>query len=173
MGLVRFFVAWAAHTEERSFSIMRDYELTYIIKPDLDPAALASVIERVSGFVTVEGGGTISKTTPWGMRQLAYPIRRYREGQYVFSLIQIEPTAMARIEQRLRMNEDVLRFLLVRAEDAAGEPVAEDDVMGGAEVVETPEAELAVESAAAPEATAEAPAVSVAPVDAPADAASA
>jgi small subunit ribosomal protein S6 len=136
---------------------MRDYELTYIIKPDLDPAALAGVIERVSGFVTVEGGGTIVKTNPWGLRQLAYPIRRYREGQYVFSLIQIEPTAMARIEQRLRMTEDVLRFLLVRAdEDAAGEPAAED-VMGGADVVaEAPvaeaeaEAEPVIEAPAAP-----------------------
>lgn len=152
---------------------MRDYELTYIIKPDLDPAALAGVIERVSGFVTVEGGGTISKTTPWGMRQLAYPIHRYREGQYVFSLIQIEPTAMARIEQRLRMNEDVLRFLLVRADDVAGEPAAEDDVMGGAELAETPAAETAVEPAAAPETAAEAPAApaeAVTPVDAPASA---
>jgi small subunit ribosomal protein S6 len=136
---------------------MRDYELTYIIKPDLDPAALAGVIERVNGFVTVEGGGTIVKTNPWGLRQLAYPIRRYREGQYVFSLIQIEPTAMARIEQRLRMTEDVLRFLLVRAdEDAAGEPAAED-VMGGADVVaEAPvaeaeaEAEPVIEAPAAP-----------------------
>jgi small subunit ribosomal protein S6 len=142
---------------------MRDYELTYIIKPDLDPAALAGVIERVSGFVTVEGGGAITKTTPWGLRQLAYPIRRYREGQYVFSLIQIEPAAMARIEQRLRMNEDVLRFLMVRAdEDAAGEPATED-VMGGAEVVAEAPAEAA---AAEPAAEAPAPAEAAAPASA-------
>lgn len=122
---------------------MRDYELTYIIKPDLDPAASAGVIERVNGFVTNDGGGTVSKTNPWGMRQLAYPIGRYREGQYVFSLVQIEPVSVARIEHRLRLTEDVLRFLLVRAEDeTAGEPVTED-VMGGAEVTETPVAEAA------------------------------
>ena len=140
---------------------MRDYELTYIIKPDLDPAALAGVIERVNGFVTTEGGGTISKTNQWGMRQLAYPIRRYREGQYVFSLIQIEPTALARIEQRMRMNEDVLRFLLIRADEDANEPVTED-VMGGADVVaEAPAAEVATEPAAelaSEAATTEAPA---------------
>jgi small subunit ribosomal protein S6 len=141
---------------------MRDYELTYIIKPDLDPAALAGVIERVNGFVTGEGGGVISKTNQWGMRHLAYPIRKYREGHYVFSLIQIEPPAMARIEQRLRMTEDVLRFLLVRVEEVAGEPAAEDDVMGGAEVVEAPVAEAPVVEAAVDAATeteAEAPAV--------------
>jgi small subunit ribosomal protein S6 len=161
MGLVRFFVAWAVYTVERSYDSMRDYELTYIIKPDLDPAALTGVIERVSGFVTAEGGGTISKTNQWGLRQLAYPIRRYREGQYVFSLIQIEPAALARIEQRLRLTEDVLRFLLVRAdEDAAGEPEAEvEDVMGGADVVaEAPTEEAATEPVAEAPATPEAPA---------------
>lgn len=137
---------------------MRDYELTYIIKPDLDPAALADVIERVNGFVTADGGA-ISKTNQWGLRQLAYPIRRYREGQYVFSLIQIEPASVARIEQRLRLTEDVLRFLLVRAEEEAGEPVTED-VMGGAEVTEAPVAEAAepVAESAAETSSEEAPA---------------
>ena len=146
---------------------MRDYELTYIIKPDLDPAALAGVIERVNGFVTAEGGGTISKTNQWGMRQLAYPIRRYREGQYVFSLIQIEPAALARIEQRMRMYEDVLRFLLVRADEDANEPVTED-VMGGADVAaEAPATEAATETATEPaaEAATEAPAAPAAPAN--------
>lgn len=132
---------------------MRDYELTYIIKPDLDPTTSAGVIERVSGFVTADGG-SITKTNPWGMRQLAYPIGRYREGQYVFSLVQIEPASVARIEQRLRLTEDVLRFLLVRAEEAANEPATED-VMGGAETSEAP--------AVAEEAATEAPVDATAP----------
>lgn len=135
---------------------MRDYELTYIIKPDLDPAAFAAVIERVNGFVTADGG-TITKTNQWGMRQLSYPIRRYREGNYVFTQVQIEPASLARIEQRLRLTEDVLRFLMVRAEEGANEPVTED-VMGGAEVTEAPIAEAAAEPAAEAPADATAPA---------------
>ncbi len=139
---------------------MRDYELIYIIKPDLDPAASAGVIERVNGFVTADGGGSVVKTNQWGMRQLAYPIGRYREGQYVFSLVQIEPASAVRIEQRLRLTEDVLRYLLVRAEEAANEPATED-VMGGAEMAETPTAEAAAEAATEP--AAEAPADTPAP----------
>lgn len=135
---------------------MRDYELTYIIKPDIDPAASAGVIERVSGFVTADGG-KITKTEPWGMRHLAYPIGRYREGQYVFSLVQIEPASLARIEQRLRLNEDVLRFLLVRTEEAPNEPATED-VLGGAETTEAPVAEAAAPVEAAAPADAAAPA---------------
>jgi small subunit ribosomal protein S6 len=150
---------------------MRDYELTYIIKPDLDPTTSAGVIERVSGFVTADGG-SITKTSPWGMRQLAYPIGRYREGQYVLSLVQIEPTSVARIEQRLRLTEDVLRFLLVRTEEeAAGEPASED-VLGGAETTEAPTAEAAeAAEAAAPVEAAPVEPAAAAPVETTAPAA--
>jgi small subunit ribosomal protein S6 len=115
---------------------MRDYELTYIVKPDLDPAAFAGLIERVNGFITTEGG-IIVKTNQWGLRHLAYPIRRYREGQYVFQIVQLESPSVARIEQRLRLLEDILRYLLVRAD----EDTTANDVMGGAETDETTTAE--------------------------------
>ena len=109
---------------------MRDYELTYIIKPDLEASALSALVERINGFVTADGG-SIVKTNQWGVRHLAYPIRRYREGHYVFSVIQLEATALARIEGRLRLQEDVLRYLLVRADDASDTTSGEPDVMGG------------------------------------------
>jgi small subunit ribosomal protein S6 len=109
---------------------MRNYELTYIIKPDLDPASVTALIERINGFVKAEGG-TVTKTNQWGMRHLAYPIRRFRDGNYIFSVVELESISLARVEQRLRMVEDLLRYLLVRADDGAA---AEGDVMGGAEV---------------------------------------
>ena len=131
---------------------MRDYELTYIVKPDIDPATLTALVERVSGFVTAEGG-TVSKTTQWGLRHLAYPIRRFREGHYIFTTIQIESPALARIEQKLRLVEDVLRYLLVRADEDATTPDTDTaDVMGG-EAVEAVDAVApieAVEAAPAP-----------------------
>lgn len=148
---------------------MRNYELTYIIKPDLDAASAAALMERVNGLVTAEGGAVV-KTNQWGMRHLAYPIRRYREGNYVFSVVQLESTSLARVEQRLRLLEDLLRYLLVRADDEGGEGAegAEDgadateasDVMGGSEATaEIAEAAPPVEPAAvnAVNAAAEAP----------------
>lgn len=98
---------------------MRKYELTYIAKPDLDTSALTALIERINGFVTSEGGAVV-QTTQWGLRQLAYPIRKYREGYYVFSVIELEATSLARIEQRLRLTEDIIRYLLVRADEREG-----------------------------------------------------
>ncbi len=128
---------------------MRDYELTYIVKPDIDPATLTALVERVSGFVTAEGG-TVSKTNQWGLRHLAYPIRRFREGHYIFTTIQIESPALARIEQKLRLVEDVLRYLLVRADEDAASPEADTaDVMGG-EAVDAVAPVEAVEAAPAP-----------------------
>lgn len=133
---------------------MRDYELTYIIKPDLDAATVTTLIERVTGFVTAEGG-VVVKTNHWGLRQLAYPIRKFRDGNYVFTVVQIEAPALARIEQRLRMIEDVLRYLLVRAEDAGEEPAA--DVMGGEATGEAaPAAEAEAETSPEPSAEASA-----------------
>jgi small subunit ribosomal protein S6 len=112
---------------------MRNYELTYIIKPDLDPASVTALIERVNGLVTAEGGAVV-KTNPWGMRHLAYPIRRYREGNYVFTVVQLESASLARVEQRLRLIEDLLRYLLVRADDESDGAAEAADVMGGSDV---------------------------------------
>ena len=111
---------------------MRKYELTYITKPDLDAGALAALIERVSSFVASEGG-TVVKTSQWGLRQLSYPIRKHREGYYVFSIVELEAPTLARLEQRLRLTEDVIRYLIVRAdEDGNTTNVETTDVMGGA-----------------------------------------
>lgn len=120
---------------------MRTYELTYIAKPDLDAASLAALIERVNGFVTAEDG-TVLRTDRWGLRSLSYPIRKYREGHYVFTLLMLEAKALARIEQRLRLTEDIIRYLLVRADDAdtasaAGAAAVDVDVMGGLETDES------------------------------------
>lgn len=128
---------------------MRTYELTYIAKPDLDAASLAALIERVNGFVAAEDG-TVLKTDRWGLRSLSYPIRKYREGHYVFTLLVLKANALARIEQRLRLTEDIIRYLLVRADDAdtaSDASAAASDVMGGLETDESATDESVVEPA--------------------------
>lgn len=94
---------------------MREYELTYIIKPDIDAAAVAAVVEKINGFIASENG-TLVKTDAWGMRKLTYAIRRYREGQYFFNIIKLPEDAPARLENRIKLTEDVIRHLLVIAE---------------------------------------------------------
>ncbi len=94
---------------------MREYELVFIVHPDLDDTALKDVIEKVSGWIT-EAGGSVSKVDLWGKRKLAYSIRKQKEGQYVLLKTQMEPTFGATLERNLRFLEPVMRFLLVNLE---------------------------------------------------------
>ena len=114
----------AANSEERRIqkNMLRNYELTFIGKPDLDATNLAALIEKVKGYIAADGGNVV-KLDQWGMRRLMYPISKYKEGQYIFVTTQLEPTATAKVENRLKLNEDVIRYLLVRAEEH-GKPAA-------------------------------------------------
>ena len=91
---------------------MREYELMFIIHPDLDENAVKEIINRVSGWIS-DGGGQVNKTDLMGKRDLAYAIRKQREGQYVLMQTQMEPSAGATLERNLRYLEPVMRFLLV------------------------------------------------------------
>ena len=137
---------------------MRKYELTVIVKPDVDAANMVVIQEKIKGILAADGG-TIVKTDVWGMRRLGYPIRKAREGQYVHMLVELEPGVVAGVENRVKLVEDILRHLLVVAENirpaAATEPAVETTTVPEA----TPEAAL--------EATPEAAGVP-APVEAPA-----
>lgn len=101
----------------------RNYELTFIVKPDTDATNLAILLEKVKDTITAEGG-SIVKVDQWGLRRLMYPIRKYREGQYVFELVQLEGNSVAKIEARLRLMEDIIRYLFIRADDNLPEPPA-------------------------------------------------
>jgi small subunit ribosomal protein S6 len=104
-------------------SVTRNYELTFIVKPDTDATNLAILLEKVKDTITAEGG-IIVKVDQWGLRRLMYPIRKYREGQYVFELVQLEGNSVAKIETRLRLMEDIIRYLFIRADDNLPEPPA-------------------------------------------------
>jgi small subunit ribosomal protein S6 len=90
---------------------MREYELVFIVHPDLDDTALKDVVEKVKGWIT-EAGGTVSKVDLWGKRKMAYAIRKQKEGQYVLFKTQMDPTFGAILERNLRFLEPVMRFLL-------------------------------------------------------------
>jgi small subunit ribosomal protein S6 len=94
---------------------MREYELIFIVHPDLEETATNEVVERVQGWIT-EAGGKINKVDLWGKRRLAYPIRKQNEGQYFFLLIEMNPISVAEIERSLRFLEPVMRFLITAVE---------------------------------------------------------
>jgi len=94
---------------------MREYELVFIVHPDLDENAFNDVIEKVKGWVT-EAGGEVAKIDLWGKKKLAYPIQKLNEGQYVLMDITMAPSYGSTLERNLRIQEPVMRFLLVSKE---------------------------------------------------------
>lgn len=91
----------------------RPYEVTFIVRPDMDEAAFTSVVDKVKGWITT-AGGTITQTNIWGRRRLAYPIENLTEGQYVLLLANLPAASLASLERDLRLSEEILRFLIVR-----------------------------------------------------------
>jgi small subunit ribosomal protein S6 len=99
---------------ERSIQQLRDYELVTIVRPDVSDEDLSTVTDRIGQWVGAQGG-EVTKVDVWGRRRMAYPIRDFRDGNYVISQIRIEPKGTGELERSLKLSEDVLRYLLVRA----------------------------------------------------------
>ena len=95
---------------------MRDYELVFIVHPDVDPEALTATIETVTTLVE-NGGGRVAQVKPWGLRRLAYPIQDVWEGQYLFMQLELEPEAVAPLERSLGLAEGIMRHLIMRIEE--------------------------------------------------------
>jgi len=94
---------------------LRDYELAFIISPEVAEEKTDTIIDNVSQFITA-GGGTISNVERWGKRKLAYPIRHFTEGDYVLTRFKLRPGLGKELEANLRISEEVLRHLLIKIE---------------------------------------------------------
>ncbi len=95
---------------------LREYELVYILKPDLGDEELPASVEKVNQMVATRGGEVYEtvNTPPWGKRKLAYQIDRYGDGIYVLNHLRLDPETAADFERFLRINDDVMRHILVR-----------------------------------------------------------
>ena len=95
---------------------MKKYELALVIAPTLDEEALAA--EKASVNALIERfGGTVDKVDDWGKRRLAYEINKVNEGFYSFISLTADTTAPAEIESRMRIKENVLRYLIIAEEE--------------------------------------------------------
>jgi small subunit ribosomal protein S6 len=90
-----------------------NYELIYIVNPAINEEILPETINKVNDIVN-KAGGTVVETTQWGRKKLAYPLRKQTEGSYIYSKVQTEAAALKRIDSVLKMDEDILRHLIVR-----------------------------------------------------------
>ena len=146
---------------------MRNYENLVIVKPTFTAEEIQTSIKAIEEIIT-SNGGEIATTSAMGMRKLAYPIEKNERGYYHVVYYSIAPAAIAEIERRFRINEDLLRFVTIKydtnrekaawnslvekAQKAAATPAKEEAPKAEeAPATETP----AVEEAPATEAAAE------------------
>lgn len=97
------------------------YEHVVVTRPDISPQQVDALVEDITKVVT-ELKGKIGKTEYWGLRNLAYPIKKSRKAHYSLLNIEGPGEVIHEVERRHRINEDVLRFLTVKVEEFSAEP---------------------------------------------------
>lgn len=93
--------------------MLREYEFTFVTKADLPEGEKVKVLKGYEDILANEGGEIIKKSD-WGSKKLSYPIRKNFRGQYTFYDLTASPESIAECERLLRIDENVLRYLVVR-----------------------------------------------------------
>jgi small subunit ribosomal protein S6 len=140
--------------------VSRDYELAFILSPEVNEEETRAMLERVEQIVATYGG-QIVKVNQWGRRRLAYPIQRHRDGQYIFIDMILTPETVVELERMLKVSEIVLRHMMRKRDAKAVQKEREERAER--------EARAAAAAAAASEAAAAAAASAVAVAEAPAE----
>ena len=92
---------------------MNKYELTVIVTTKIEDEARAAVIEKVKDIIT-RFGGTVTNVDEWGKKRLAYEIQKMKEGYYYFITFESNSNCPNELEQRIRIMENVIRYLCIR-----------------------------------------------------------
>lgn len=94
----------------------RTYELMFIVRPDMTDEDLDKLISTLQSVVPASGG-TVQKVEKMGKRRLAYTVRRFHDGIYVLMVVEGGGAAIHELERRLRVTEQVIKFLTVRVDE--------------------------------------------------------
>lgn len=152
--------------ENSTYILPRAYEMMAILLPDQGDEVTTAAIEKMLGYITDEQGtiDSVASDSPWGRRRLAYTVRHegvdYRDGHYVLVYFTAMPSAISEIERELKLDVNVIRYLLLTHDPHMGEKIDESAI----------EAENAERGDAAPAPTSQATAdTAVEPTTAPAE----
>ena len=94
---------------------MNKYELCVVLSAKIEDDERAAALEKVQKYIT-RFGGTVTGIEEWGKKKLAYEIQKMKEAYYYFVQFEAEATAPIEIENRVRIMENVVRYLCVRAD---------------------------------------------------------
>lgn len=109
---------------------MAYYETVLIARPDISAQQVEQLNEQFSTLLQ-ENGGEIKKTEYWGLRSLAFRIKKNRKGHYVLYNVEAEGPALHEMERVMRLHEDVLRYMSIRVEELEEGPSVQMQSRGG------------------------------------------
>ena len=96
---------------------MNKYELAVVVSAKIEDEERAAVVDRCKALIE-RFGGVITEVDDWGKKRLAYEIQKMKEGFYYFIRFEAPADAPAQLEQRVRIMDNILRFLCVRTDEA-------------------------------------------------------
>ena len=99
------------------------YECVFIARQDISAQQVETLTADLTNILT-QGGGSVSKTEYWGLRNIAYRVKKNRKGHYVLLNIDAPSAAVKEMERQMSINEDVLRTLTIRVEELEEGPSA-------------------------------------------------
>jgi small subunit ribosomal protein S6 len=91
------------------------YEHVFMARQDVTPQQVETMIDQYRGVIE-QNGGTIAKTEQWGVKSLAYRIKKNRKAHFALFNLDAPPAAVAEMERQMRISEDILRFMTVRVD---------------------------------------------------------
>ena len=99
------------------------YENVFIARQDITPAQVDGLIETFEKIIT-DSGGSVPNKEKWGLKTLAYKIKKNRKGHYTLMHISSPAEAIHEMERQMRINEDVLRYISIRVDEFEDGPSA-------------------------------------------------
>lgn len=104
--------------------VICSYEALFVIKPDLGEEATSAVVNKFTSLIA-DNNGVVESVNEWGKRRLAYPIEKLVEGYYVLVNFKSEPTLPLELNRVFGITDEILRYLVVRADEVAAAPAVE------------------------------------------------
>ena len=99
---------------------MRRYETIYILRPTMSEDEVTAVIDNTNAVLTTDGGQVIS-LDKWGLRTLAYLIKKESQGYYVYCDYATDPANVTEMERKFRIDESVMKYMTVKLADSINE----------------------------------------------------
>ncbi len=106
---------------------MRRYETTYILRPNLGESQITEIIDRTNDIIKNDGG-TIIDLNRWGLKTLAYEIKKEKQGHYVYFDYTAHGPTVAEMERIFRIDDKILRFLTIKLADAIDQETIDNEI---------------------------------------------